>query len=114
VVRRASSSRIVSIVYTDEIKAGAITRTIIKMADLIQGLDGPRTAQQELFYDLEDATAIINWSVIELTDLASQATDAGQSAFLRKMCMILSAEQEKLRRYAEEAKAGRIVRAKSE
>ncbi|KAA0995477.1 hypothetical protein FQ192_10585 [Pseudomonas sp. ANT_J12] len=80
------------------------------MADLITGLDGPRTAQQELFYDLEDAAAIINWSVIELSDMASRATDAGQAAFLKKMCLMLAAEQEKLRSYAEEAKAGRIVR----
>lgn len=44
------------------------------MDDLIQGLDGPRTAQQELFYDLEDAAAVIGWSVVELT--AGQRQDA--------------------------------------
>jgi hypothetical protein len=34
------------------------------MAELINDLDGPRTAQQELFYDLEDAAAVIGqwWS----------------------------------------------------
>ncbi len=45
------------------------------MADLIKGLDGPRTAQQELFYGLEDSAAIISWSVIELTDMASKSNE---------------------------------------
>lgn len=40
------------------------------MADLMNKLDGPRTAQQELFYDLEDAAAMIAWSVNELTAIA--------------------------------------------
>ena len=39
------------------------------MADLMQGLDGTRTAQQELFYDLEDASAV-GWSVAELNKMA--------------------------------------------
>lgn len=40
------------------------------MADLMEDLDGPRTAQQELFYDLEDAASVIAWSVAELTAMA--------------------------------------------
>jgi hypothetical protein len=43
------------------------------MKALIQGLDGRRTAQQALFYDLEDAAAVIGWSVVELTALAPAA-----------------------------------------
>lgn len=82
------------------------------MSDLING-DRLRTAQQELFYGLEDAAAIISWSVIELTDMASRPSD-GQSAFLMKICKMLKAEQEKLRGYAAEVKTGTIVRAKPE
>ncbi|WP_415756373.1 hypothetical protein [Pseudomonas sp. LT1P18] len=83
------------------------------MSDLINGLDGPRSAQQELFYGLEDAAAIISWSVIELTDMASRPKD-GQSAFLLKICKMLKAEQDKLRGYATEVKTGTIVRATPE
>ncbi|SDO15088.1 hypothetical protein SAMN04489798_2166 [Pseudomonas arsenicoxydans] len=83
------------------------------MADLIKGFDGPRTAQQELFYDLEDSAAIIGWSAIELTDMASKSNE-GQSALLMKICKMLKAEQDKLRSYAAEVKTGTIVRAKPE
>ncbi|SDO60921.1 hypothetical protein SAMN04489798_3397 [Pseudomonas arsenicoxydans] len=83
------------------------------MADLIKGLDGPRTAQQELFYGLEDSAAILGWSVIELTDTASKSNES-QSAFFMKICKMLKAEQDKLRGYAAEVKAGTIVRAKPE
>jgi len=81
------------------------------MSDLINGLDGPRIAQQELFCGLEDAAAIINWSVIQLTDVARRLGD-GQSASLIKICKMLKTEQGKLRAYAAEVKTGTIVRAK--
>jgi hypothetical protein len=81
------------------------------MVDLMQQLDGPRTAQQELFYDLEDATAIIGWSVTELTAIAEVARPPDESVSLMKMAALLTAQQEKLRGYADEVKAGRIVRA---
>lgn len=83
------------------------------MADLIKGLDGPRTAQQELFYGLENSAAIIGWSANELTDMASKPNE-GQSALLMKICKTLKSEQEKLRGYAAEVKTGTIVRAKLE
>lgn len=79
------------------------------MPDLIQGLDGPRTAQQELFYDLEDASAVIGWSVAELTNMAGSGTPSEAMA-LMKMCALLEARREKLSEYAYEVKAGRIVR----
>lgn len=84
------------------------------MADLMQGLDGPRTVQQELFYDLEDATAIIGWSVTELTAIAGCARSPSEAFSLMKMGALLAAQQEKLRGYADEVKAGRIVRGKVE
>lgn len=83
------------------------------MADLIQGLDGPRTAQQELFYDLEDATAVIGWTVAELTSMAGLCKSPEEAVALGKISALLKAQQEKIRRHADEVKAGRIVRAKS-
>jgi hypothetical protein len=81
------------------------------MTDLIQQLDGPRTAQQELFYDLEDATAIIGWSVTELTAFAGRARYPDEAIFLMKMVSMLTEQQLKLHGYADEVKAGAIVRA---
>lgn len=84
------------------------------MADLIQGLDGPRTAQQELFYDLEDASAVILWSVSELTRMAGSGKSPDESIALMKISALLKTQQEKLRRHADEVKAGRILRGKFE
>jgi hypothetical protein len=83
------------------------------MTDLMQQLDGPRTAQQELFYDLEDAMAIIGWSVTELTAIAGCARSPDEAVTLMKMGALLGAQQEKLRGYANEVKAGRIAREKA-
>lgn len=80
------------------------------MAELMEMLDGPRTAQQELFYDLEDATAIIAWSVNELATIAGGAKSPDEAVALMKMGALLAAQQEKLSGYADEVKAGRIVR----
>lgn len=81
------------------------------MADLIQGLDGPRTAQQELFYDLEDATAVLGWTVAELTSMASRGKSPDEAIALMKISVLLKAQQEKIRRHADEVKAGQITRA---
>ncbi|WP_456021518.1 hypothetical protein [Pseudomonas protegens] len=81
------------------------------MVDLMQQLDGPRTAQQELFYDLEDATAIIGWSVTELSSFARRARSPDEAISLMKICSLLTVQQEKLRTYANEVKVGTIVRA---
>jgi hypothetical protein len=83
------------------------------MADLIQGLDGPRTAQQELFYDLDDATAVIGWSVAELTSMASRSRSPDEAVALMKISVLLKAQQERIRRHADEVKAGKIVRSKT-
>ena len=80
------------------------------MDDLIQGLDGPRTAQQELFYDLEDAAAVIGWSVVELTAMAASGRTPDEAVTLMKICALLAAQQEKMGAYANEAKDKRIVR----
>ena len=80
------------------------------MAELINDLDGPRTAQQELFYDLEDAAAVIGWSVVELATLAADGALLKQAAALKKVCELLAAQQGKLRGYAQEVKQERISR----
>lgn len=82
----------------------------VLMADLMRGLDGPRTPQQELFYDLEDLASVIRWSVIELSDLASRSKTPRDSLNLSKVCALLTAEREKVCRHADEVKAGRILR----
>ncbi|TWC47294.1 hypothetical protein FBY04_12872 [Pseudomonas sp. SJZ080] len=84
------------------------------MADIIHGLDGPRTAQQELFYDLEDATAVIGWSVAELNSMAASGKSPDEAIALMKISALLKAQQEKIRSHADEVKAGRIVRDKAE
>lgn len=81
------------------------------MDELIQGLDGPRTAQQELFYDLEDAAAVIGWSVVQLTAMAANGRTPDEAVALMKVCALLMAQQEKIGVYAGEVKALRIVRA---
>lgn len=81
------------------------------MEDLIQGLDGPRTAQQELFYDLEDAAAIIGWSVFELTAMAANAKTPAEAVALMKIGALLTAQQAKIGVYAGEVKEQRINRA---
>lgn len=84
------------------------------MADLIERLDGPRTAQQELFYDLEDAAAIIAWSVSELTAIAGIDRSPGEAIALMRVYALLAAQQAKLAGYADEVKAGRIARGKTD
>lgn len=62
------------------------------MEALIHGLDGPRTAQQELFYDLEDATAVIGWSLVELTAMAQSGRTPDEAVALMKVCALLIAQ----------------------
>lgn len=76
---------------------------------MIEDLDGPRTAQQELFYDLEDASAVIGWSVVELTALAAAGLSSDAVA-LRKVCALLAVQQQRLEAYANEVKVQRINR----
>jgi hypothetical protein len=80
------------------------------MEGLIKGLNGPRTAQQELFYDLEDAAAVIGWSVVELTAMAGKDTAPSDAVALMKIVALLTAQQEKVGMYAAEVKNQRITR----
>lgn len=83
------------------------------MDELIKGLDGPRTAQQELFYDLEDAAAVIGWSVVELTALAASGRTPDEAVALMKICALLAAQQAKIGVYANEVKVQRIFRSEA-
>lgn len=80
------------------------------MDALIRDLDGPRTAQQELFYDLEDAAAVMGWSVMELTAMAANGRTPDEVARLMKICALLASQQENIGVYANEVKAQRIIR----
>ncbi|WP_426113516.1 hypothetical protein [Pseudomonas sp. DSP3-2-2] len=83
------------------------------MGDDIQGLDGARTAQQELFFDLEDSAAILGWSALELDSIAMRIDaggDAEDAAALLSIYKLLKSEQGRISAYADEAKGGRIVR----
>jgi hypothetical protein len=84
------------------------------MANLISDLEGPRTSQQELFYDLDDTTAIIGWSVAALKAIEGRSNAPDDAATLMKICVLLAAQHKKLSGYADEVKAGRIARAKPE
>lgn len=84
------------------------------MDDLIQGLDGPRTAQQELFYDLEDAAAVIGWAVVQLTALAGSDRTPDEALAMMKIGTLLAAQQERMRVYAEEVREQRITRSEAD
>ena len=81
------------------------------MASPIFDLEAARTDQQELFYDLEDTTAIIGWSAAELKSIAGHAKTPDEAVALLKICALLLVQQGKLKVYAEEVKTGRIKRA---
>lgn len=83
------------------------------MEKLIPGLDGPRTAQQELFYDLDDAAAVVGWSVVELTALAASAQTPEGAVAMMKIVALLAAQQSKLAVYAGEVKNQRIIRSEA-
>lgn len=84
------------------------------MDELIQGLDGPRTAQQELFYDLEDAAAVIGWAVVQLTALAGSGRTPDEAVAMMKIGTLLAAQQERMRVYAEEVREQRITRSEAD
>lgn len=80
------------------------------MAYLLSDHEVPTTGQQELFYDLDDTTAIIGWTAAELKAISGQAKTPGEELALLKICALLLTQQGKLKGYADEVKAGRILR----
>lgn len=72
---------------------------------------------QQLRRDLKEAAALLKWSGVDLMKMAIRLSDAGFEADARELLTIMASFQDtedKLAGYAEEVKAGRIVRGKAE
>ena len=72
---------------------------------------------QQLHLDLKEAAAILKWSGVDLMQAAVKLSEAGQEAEAKELLKIAASYQaveDRLAGYAEEVKAGRIVRAKPE
>ena len=72
---------------------------------------------QQLRRDLKEAAALLKWSGVDLMQAAVKLSEAGQEAEAKELLKIAASYQaveDRLAGYAEEVKAGRIVRAKPE
>ena len=73
--------------------------------------------EQDLKRNLQDVASDLKWSAVELMRIAERLSQAGNEpdaqAVLR-MCTVLHADEDRLAGYADEVKAGRIVRGKAE
>ena len=71
---------------------------------------------QDLKRDLQGIASDLKWSAVELKRIADGLSQAGNEADAQaalKMCTVLHADEDRLTGYADEVKAGRIVRAKA-
>jgi len=78
------------------------------------GLNKP---EQDLKRDLQGVASDLKWSAVELMRIAERASLAGNEGdaqALLKMCTVFQADEDRLTAYAEEVKAGRIVRGNGE
>ena len=72
---------------------------------------------QDLKRDLQGVASDLKWSAVELMRIAERLSLAGNEADAQavlKMCTVLHADEDRLAGYADEVKAGQIVRSKSE
>ncbi|WP_122302274.1 hypothetical protein [Pseudomonas amygdali] len=72
---------------------------------------------QELARDLQDLASDFKWSAVELMRIAERLSFAGNEADAQavlKMCTVFHAGEDKLAGYADEVKAGRIVRGRGD
>ncbi|WP_341519860.1 hypothetical protein AABC73_15020 [Pseudomonas sp. G.S.17] len=72
---------------------------------------------QQLRRDLKQAAALLKWSGVDLMQAAKRLSATGQEGEameLLKIALSLQETEDKLAGYAEEVKAGRIVRGKPE
>ncbi|OEC54795.1 hypothetical protein [Pseudomonas sp. AP42] len=70
---------------------------------------------QQLRRDLKQAAALLKWSGVDLMKMAIRLSEAGFEADARELLTIIGSfpdAEDKLAGYADEVKAGRIVRAK--
>ena len=68
---------------------------------------------QQLHLDLKEAAAILKWSGVDLMRMAVRLSEEGFESYSREILTILSGfpdAEDKLAGYADEVKAGRIVR----
>lgn len=78
---------------------------------------GLNKSEQDLKRDLQGVASDLKWSAVELMRVAERLSLAGNEAdaqALLKMCTVFHADEDRLTAYADEVKAGRIVRAKPE
>lgn len=72
---------------------------------------------QDLKRDLQGVASDLKWSAVELMRIAERLSLAGNEADAQavlKMCTMLQADEDRLTGYADEVKAGQIIRTKSE
>lgn len=72
---------------------------------------------QDLKRDLQGIASDLKWSAVELMRIAERLSLAGNEADAQavlKMCTVLHDGEDRLVRYADEVKAGRIIRSKPE
>ena len=77
-------------------------------------LDKPN---QQLRRDLKEAAALLKWSGVDLMKIAIRLSEAGLESDARELLTIISGfpdTEDQLAAYADEVKAGRIVRGKAE
>ena len=73
--------------------------------------------EQDLKRDLQGVASDLKWSVVELLRVADRLSQAGNEADAQavlRMCTVFHADEDRLTAYAEEVKAGKIVRAKND
>ncbi len=78
------------------------------------GLNKP---EQDLKRDLQGVASDLKWSAVELMRVAERLSQAGNEADAQavlRMCAVFHADEDRLNAYADELKAGRIVRTKPE
>lgn len=68
---------------------------------------------QDLKRDLQGVASDLKWSAVELLRVAERLSQAGNEAdaqALLKMCTVFHADEDRLTAFAEEIKAGLIIR----
>ena len=69
--------------------------------------------EQDLKRDLQGIASDLKWSAVELKRIAERLSQSGHEADAQavlRMCTVLHADEDRLAGYAEEVKAGRIIR----
>lgn len=72
---------------------------------------------QDLKRDLQGIASDLKWSAVELKRIAERLSQSGHEADAQavlKMCTVFQAGEDRLAGYADEVKAGRIVRGQRE